>query len=317
MLHLAERNGVDVGASSAEELTGLYQFGSFDDFARLFFTGLAVLRSAEDFADATAALGAELARQNVRYAEVTSTPITHQRRGVAAEEYRDGLNEGRRRAFTDHGVELAWVCDIARESEDPASEATIEYLLGHTAPEGVVGLGLGGIEDGYPPELFETSFARARAAGLASLPHAGETVGPASIWGALWSLQASRIGHGVQCLADPELVAYLRQHRIPLEVAPTSNVALKLAASPGEHPLGQLAAEGLRITINTDDPAYFQTTLVDELLLAHQIHGFTTEALIATQLDALDVSYAPEATKARIRHELAEVPPVAGPGSHR
>ncbi|NDL56937.1 adenosine deaminase [Phytoactinopolyspora mesophila] len=305
MFRLAKRNGVDVGAESPEELLSLYQFKNFEDFARLFFTGLAVLRTADDFADATVALAAELAAQNVRYAEVTSTALTHhQRRGVALEEYRDGLNEGRRRASADHGVDLAWICDISRQTEDPSSEATINYLLGPLAPEGVVGLGLGGIEDGFPPELFASSFKRAKAAGLASLPHAGETVGAASVWGALRALGAERIGHGIHCLEDPTLVDHLREHQIPLEVAPTSNVALKIAASPDTHPLAELVASGLHVTINTDDPAYFQTTLTDELLLAHRLHGFSREQLVQAQLRALDVSYAPAATKSRIREEL-------------
>nr|WP_281352407.1 adenosine deaminase [Phytoactinopolyspora alkaliphila] len=309
LFRLAERNGVDVGASTPDELNGLYQFNDFEDFAKLFFTGLAVLRSAEDFADATVSLAAELAAQNVPYAEVTSTPLTHQRRGVALEEYRDGLNEGRRRARADYGVDLAWVCDIARETEDPESEATIGYLLDSTAPDGVVGLGLGGIEAGFPPELFASSFARAKASGLASLPHAGETVGPESIWGALGSLNADRIGHGVHSLADPDLIAHLAAERIPLEVAPSSNVALKISDSLEAHPLGELAAAGVVVTINTDDPAYFQTTLTDELLAAHRFHGFTRTKLVAAQLAALNASYAATATKLRVRAELQRLLP--------
>ncbi len=309
MFNLAERNNVDIGASTPDDLTGLYEFNDFDDFARLFLTGLNVLRTAQDFADATSALAAELASQHVRYAEVTTTPLNHQRRGIALEEYRDGLDEGRRRARSESGVELSWICDISRESEDPGSEATIDYLLGPAAPDGVVGLGLGGIESGFPPELFASSFQRAKANGLASLPHAGETVGPASVWGALRSLGADRIGHGIQSLDDEKLVAHLADQRIPLELAPTSNVCLKIVDSPQAHPLGRLADAGIVTTINTDDPAYFQTTLTDELLTAHRLHGFTTSKLLAAQVAALDASYAGAEIKARIRAELERVLP--------
>jgi adenosine deaminase len=308
LVHLADRNGVALGVSSPDDLADLYQFNNFNDFATLFLTGLDVLRTAEDFADATTALAAEFAAQNVRYAEVTSTPLTHHRRGIALQEYTAGLNVGRRRARDQYGVEISWVCDISRESEVPASEATIDFLLGRDCPEGVVGLGLGGVEAGFPPELFASSFARAKASGLASLPHAGETVGAHSIWGALRALGADRIGHGIQCLEDPALVAHLATHRIPLEVAPTSNVALKIVESLETHPLGLLAEAGVVVTINTDDPAYFQTTLTEELLTAHRL-GFGKPRLLAAQMAALDASYADAATRTRIRQELVEVRP--------
>lgn len=300
LLRLAERNGVDVGAGLRER----YEFTSFADFASLFFAGLSVMRTAEDFADVTAALAAELAAQNVRYAEVTTTPINHHVRGVALPEYSTGLDEGRRRAREEHGVELNWICDISRETEDPAAEFTAGFLLGPYAPAGVVGLGLGGVEAGFPPQLFATSFARARAHGLAALPHAGETVGPASIWPALRDLGAARIGHGWRCLEDPRLVDHLGEHRIPLEVAVTSNVRLRLVDSAERHPLPALLDAGLVVTLNTDDPAYFGTTLTDELLLAHRVHGLDRKALLGAQLAALDAAYADDGTRRRLRAEL-------------
>jgi adenosine deaminase len=307
MFALAGRNGVELPADSPEGLGALYRFGDFGDFARLFLTGLKVLRTAADFADATAALAAELAAQNVRYAEVTTTPFAHIRRGVAAEEYRDGLNAGRRLARTAHGVELAWICDISRETEDPGSEETLGFLLGRTAPDGVVGLGLGGMEAGYPPAPFAASFAKAHANGLAALPHAGETVGPESVWSAVRDLHADRVAHGVTCLADPALVDHLAAHGIPLDIAITSNVLLGLAASPEAHPLGDLRRAGLTLTLNTDDPAYFGTTLTRELRIAHEAHGLDRAALVEAQCTALAVSYAPADVRARVTAELAAV----------
>ncbi|MEV0839249.1 adenosine deaminase [Actinocatenispora sera] len=305
LFRLASRNGVDVGAESPAELAQRYSFDGFPDFASLFFAGLSVLRTAEDFTDAVVALAAELAGQNVRYAEVTTSPINHHRRGVSMSEYRDGLDEGRRRARERYGLELAWVCDISRESEDPAAEFTIGYLLGPQAPSGVVGLGLGGIEDGFPPDLFASSFQRARASGLAALPHAGETVGPDSIWGAVRTLRAARIGHGLRCLEDPALVEYLAVNRIPLDVAITSNARLKLVDGAAAHPITAMLDAGLVVTLNTDDPAYFQTTLTDELDLAHRVHGLSRDTLLGLQRNALDASYADGRTKERIRAELA------------
>jgi aminodeoxyfutalosine deaminase len=139
--------------------------------------------------------------------------------------------------------------------------------------DGVVALGLAGTEQGYPPEPFEPWFDRARAAGLHSAPHAGETAGPESIWGALRALGAERLGHGVRAIEDPALVRYLVEHQIPLEVCPTSNVALGVYPGLEAHPLPRLLEAGVHITINTDTPVIFGTSLVREAsLLATQFH---------------------------------------------
>jgi adenosine deaminase len=304
MFALAERHALDLGASSTEELAARYRFESFDDFLRLFMQGLEVLLDGEDFTTATLALAEELAAQNVRYAEVTTTPFNHYRRGIGMSDYVSGLNEGRRRARQEHGVELAWICDIPRELEEPDSGFTVDLITGPDAPEGVVALGLGGPEVGYPAEWFAASFARARAAGLGSVPHAGETVGAESVWGAIRALQADRIGHGVRSVEDPALVAYLADNAIPLEVSMTSNVLLRVAPSLAAHPIRALFDAGVPVTINSDDPAYFSTDLTRELTLARDIHGLTIDQIRAAQRIAINASFAPDAVKRSVLDEL-------------
>ncbi len=296
---LAERNGKDLGIADPAGLEVLYQFRDFGDFARLFRTGLDVLRTSEDFCDATVALAAELSSQRVLYAEVTTTPFQHTSRGVPLEAYAAGLNEGRRRAQLEYDVAIAWVCDISRESERPESLATVDFLVGPNAPNGAIGLGLGGFEVGFPPDLFKASFDKARAAGLAALPHAGETVGAQSVRLAVDTLGADRIGHGVRCLEDAALVRELVDRQIPLEVCPTSNVKLGVATSAAEHPLRDLIAAGLLVTLNTDDPAYFGTTLTAELQGALDHHQLSLADIAAMQTRALDVSFAPKDVRAR------------------
>ncbi len=134
--------------------------------------------------------------------------------------------------------------------------------------------GLGGPEIGNPPELYEEVFAHARELNLPSLPHAGETEGPASVWGAINSLQADRIGHGVRCLDDPNLVDCLVERQLPLDVCPTSNICLGVFPSIEEHPLPQLMDKGLLVTLNSDDPPMFNTTLTDEYYKAVDVFGF-------------------------------------------
>jgi adenosine deaminase len=304
MFALAELHAIDLGVGSAEELTSRYRFESFDDFLRLFIQGLEVLVDGEDFTTATVALAGELAAQNVRYAEITTTPFNHHRRGIAIREYVSGLNEGRRRARQEHGVELSWICDIPRELEDPELGFTIDLITGPDAPDGVVALGLGGPEVGFPAEWFAGSFARARAAGLGSVPHAGETVGAESVWAAIRALQADRIGHGVRSVEDPELVAYLADRAIPLEVSMTSNVLLRVASSLEEHPIRALFDAGVPVTINTDDPAYFSTDLTRELRLARDVHGLTHDQLAEMLRTAINASFASAEIKRSVLAEL-------------
>jgi adenosine deaminase len=167
-----------------------------------------------------------------------------------------------------------------------------------------VALGLGGIESGHPPELFQEAFARARAAGLPAVPHAGETGGAESVRAALTALKAQRIGHGVRCLEDPELVAELRDRQIPLEVCPTSNVCIGVAPSLDEHPLPRLLDEGLYVTINSDDPPMFNTTLTDEYMRAAQILGCGAETIEQLAINAVRASLLPEAARAEMERRF-------------
>jgi adenosine deaminase len=303
MRRLAERNRVLIDG----DLERRYAFDGFDDFLELFLLGLRVLRTAEDFADATVALAAELAAQNVRYAEVTTTAFSHSRREVAMADYAAGLNAGRAAALRDHGVEIGWVIDIPRAIEPPESRFTVDLATGPLAPEGVVGIGLGGPEPGYPPEPYAEVFARARAAGLKSLPHAGETEGPASVRGALDALGAERIGHGVRSVEDPALIDELGARRTHLEISLTSNVALGVVPEIREHPFPALLEAGVSVGLNTDDPAYFSTTLNDELLLAAETFALSRADLVALQQAAFRASSLPRERVAPLLDELGRV----------
>jgi adenosine deaminase len=177
--------------------------------------------------------------------------------------------------------------------------------------EGVVALGLAGTENGYPPEPFERWFNRARGAGLHSAPHAGETAGPESVWGALRALGAERLGHGVRAIEDPSLVEYLVERRIGLEVCPTSNVCLGVYPSLEEHPFAQLHAAGAVVTVNTDTPAVFDTTLTGELSLLERSFGLDRSAVEQVIVNAFEASFLPPAERAAlvesVRAELASV----------
>jgi adenosine deaminase len=247
-----------------------------------------------------------MAHQNIRYAEVTWTPASHVNEHLSFQDLLAGINAGRDQAEREWGVRMRWIPDIARNFPDTAG-LVVRWL---TSPEaragGVVALGLGGAEIGRPPELFEDAFREARLKGLHSNPHAGETVGPPSVWGAIRALSAERLGHGVRSIEDPALIKYLADYQIPLEVNPTSNLCLRVYPSYAEHPLRWLVEAGVCVTINSDDPALFNTTLADEYVHAVQDCGLTVEQLDQTVLDAIQVSYAPDDEKVEMHHTFCE-----------
>ncbi len=279
-LRLADRHGLALPGSEegVEGLRRQYRFATFDEFVRLYLALSSCLTDAEDFTTLTVDLARGLAAQNVRYAEVTVTPMTHVARGVPGDELLAGLAEGRARAREEHGVELAWVFDIVRNLADQG-EPTLELAL-RGREQGVVGLGLSGPESlEWPLQPFEPLFARARGEGLHSLPHAGEHAGPESIWAVLRRLGAERLGHGVRCLEEPALVEYLVERRIPLEVCPSSNVSLGVSVDLEHHPLPRLLEAGLAVTLASDDPPLFSTTLTDEYLRCAARFSWTTERI--------------------------------------
>jgi len=308
---LSERHDADPSEIWPDGLPDRFSFDGFPDFAQQFFFGLSLLRTGADLATATEDLAVALAGQNVRYAEVTTTAFTHllhrdDRMGMAPADYRDGLNEGRRRA-RELGVEISWIIDIPRDIETPADEGTIGYLEGPNTPDGLVAIGLGGYEVGFPAAPYSRDFARARALGLHSVPHAGETEGAHSIRSAIDDLGAERIGHGVRCLEDAALVDDLIERDIMLEICPTSNDLLQVVGSIQEHPLRELVDAGLRVSINTDDPGWFDTDLVTELEIAAELLDARPAQLVALQEDAVLASFASDEVKADLRNQLADV----------
>jgi aminodeoxyfutalosine deaminase len=302
---LASRHRIDTTSVWPDGLPERFSFDGFPDFARQFQFGLKLLRTGEDLETIVVALAANLAANNVRYAEVTSTVFTHLTSGMPAADYGAALSNGRRRALAEHGVSLAWVIDIPRDLELPDSTVTTDFLASPHAPDGTIGIGLGGYEVGFPPEPYANAFARAIALGLRSLPHAGETEGPASIIGALTDLRAERIGHGVRCIEDPALMSMLRDTGTTLEVCPTSNVLLAVFPGIAEHPVRALIDAGINVTLNTDDPGSFATDLTTELELVHAHHNVSLADLRTMQRAALNASFADPAVRAVIDAEIA------------
>jgi aminodeoxyfutalosine deaminase len=245
----------------------------------------------------------DMAGQNLRYAELTCTPYTSVIRGVPIEAYTEAIEDARVAAERDFGLVLRWIYDIPGESGIPAADATLDYAL-HHAPDALVGFGLGGPEIGVPRPQFERHFRAAIAAGLHSVPHAGETTGPGTVWDALKVLGAERIGHGTSAAEDPSLMAHLARNGITLEVCPTSNIATRAVETLDVHPLRRFVEAGVPVTINSDDPPMFGTTLNEEYAVAAELLELDETGLAGLARTAVAASYAPEQVKTAVLTEI-------------
>jgi aminodeoxyfutalosine deaminase len=253
-------------------LADYFTFTDFAHFVEVYLSVVDLIRNPQDVHDLTYQVGKDLAAQQVRYAEVTVSPYSSVSRGIDAEAFCEAIEDARAQVRRDTGTELAWCFDIPGESGVPAADVTLDVAL-RCRPDGLVSFGLGGPEVGVPRPQFEPHFSQARAAGLHSVPHAGESTGPQTMWDAIRVLGAERIGHGIAAAQDPVLMAYLRDEGIPLEVCPTSNICTRSVLSLEEHPLPALVAAGVPLSISSDDPPMFSTTLDHEYLVAARLLG--------------------------------------------
>jgi adenosine deaminase len=302
---LAARHAGDTPVPADPELLADYfTFTDFAHFIEVYLSVVDLIRDPEDIWTLTYEVARELAGQNVRYAELTLTPYSSIVRGVAAEAFCEAVEDARRRAAGDHGIQLRWCFDIPGEAGIPAAELTLDVAL-RLRPDGLVSFGLGGPEVGVPRQQFAAHFAQARAAGLRSVPHAGESTGPEAIWDALTHLGAERIGHGIAAVRDERLLEHLRERQIPLEVCPTSNVCTRSVPSLAEHPLPALVAAGVPVSINSDDPPMFSTTLNREYAVAAELLDLDVAGVADLARSAVNMSFLDEAAKADLLAEIA------------
>ncbi|MEU1586769.1 adenosine deaminase [Micromonospora sp. NPDC005710] len=286
-----------------DALASYFEFRDFAHFIEVYLSVVDLIRDPEDVWILTHEVARELARQQVRYAELTITPYSHVRRGIPAPAFCEAIEDARRRALADFGIALRWCFDIPGEAGLPAAEETLRIALDER-PDGLVSFGLGGPEIGVPRPQFRQYFDQARAAGLRSVPHAGETTGPQTVWDALNELGAERIGHGISAAQDPQLLAYLAERQIGMEICPTSNVRTRAVATLDEHPLPQLVAAGLLVTINSDDPPMFGTTLNDEYAVAARLLGVGAEGVAGLARNAVTASFLDSAGQQGILDEI-------------
>ena len=301
---LAERHaGSTAVPADPALLTEYFSFTDFGHFITVYLSVVDLIRDPQDVWTLTRDIGLDLAAQNVRYAELTLTPYSSVQRGIAAEAFCEAVEDARRTVEAERDITLRWCFDIPGESGVPAADLTLDIALTQR-PDALVSFGLGGPEVGVPRSWFTDHFAQARAAGLHSVPHAGESTGPETVWDSIRLLGAERIGHGINAIQDRALVDYLAEHQIPLEICPTSNVCTRSVPSLAEHPLPALVAAGVPVSINSDDPPMFSTSLNREYAVAAGLLGLDETGVAELARQAVRQSFADEARAVSILAEI-------------
>lgn len=287
---LAQQNNIELPIKTLDDAIKFFRFKDFKHFVEVYKIITSCIKTLADYELISYQFGCECARQNIRYAEVTFSMATNCRlTGLSWQNILEALNRGRSKAKSEFGVDWGWVFDILRD--EPDTQNIVSDAVLNSKDKGVVALGLTGNENAATPDKFVKTFENIRKHGFGIVPHAGETCGPESVWGVIKHLHADRIGHGVRCVEDVGLMAFLKQRQIPLEVCMTSNICLGIFPNFKVHPLKTLWDSGLFITINSDDPALFNTDLNNEYKILVDHFNFDLDDLEKVSLNALQASF--------------------------
>ena len=293
-------------------------FTNYEEFHSYYQICMQLIRSAEDFELVVYECGRDMANQNIRYREMYISIYQHLHlweKNLQLLDILDGLLLGCQKAHNDFDVEMQWIFGIPRHRHftghnprvfDPTIASKVLDYASQGQEYGVIGIGLGGNEVDAPPEPFGNIFQQAKQMGLRSIPHAGETDGAKSVWGAIKELQADRISHGVRSIENTDVVKELVERRIPLDVCPTSNIRLGIYPTMSQHPFRQLDDLGVIVTINSDDPSIIGSSLCDEYVIVAKEFGYAISDLVRFAKNSIKVSYATIEAKAKYFSEIDE-----------
>ena len=305
LLELGRRNGVALPCSSADECRAQYRFSDLQNFLDIYYEGVQVLVTEQDFYDLTAAYVRRVAGEGARHVEVFFDPQSHVPRGVPFDDIVGGITRALRDGEAELGVSWRLIMCFLRDR--PAAEAMemLELALPHK--DVIVGVGLDSAELDHPPDEFAAVYEKARAAGMIAVAHAGEEGPPDYIADALDVLKVRRIDHGVAAIEDPALQRRLADLRVPLTMCPLSNLELQVTPDLSRHPLKKLLDAGLVVTVNSDDPAYFDGYLLDNYLAVQRALGLSYADLAQLARNSITASLLPEERKAELIAEIDRV----------
>jgi adenosine deaminase len=294
---LIQKYGGDPAVRDQRALEGKFRYRDFPGFIQTWLWKNTFLREYEDFTFIAEAVARSLAEQNILYAEVFFSPGDFARFGLKTQGIAEAIRSGLAR---EKRVEVALIADLIRDFPPDNAARTLAELA-EVRNLGIVGVGIGGSEQEFPPEPFAGVYEEARKLGFRTTAHAGEAAGSESVWGALRSLRAERIGHATRAEEDERLLDYLAEHRIPLELCPVSNVRTGVVRTLEDHPVRRYFDRGLVVTVNTDDPGMFGNSLAEEYRLLVERLGFSREDTRRLVLNALGASWLSADHRERLR----------------
>lgn len=289
MFEIGRRNGVKLRFNSVEEVRKAYAFSDLQSFLDIYYEGAQVLLKEQDFYDLTWAYLKKVSEQNVRHAEIFFDPQTHTDRSVPFDTVIQGIHRAMVDAETRLGITSKLILCFLRHLSAEAAMETLQEALPYK--DWIIGVGLDSSEVGYPPEKFAAVFQRAAEEGFLIVAHAGEEGPPEYVWQALKILNVRRIDHGVRSPEDPELVKYLVAQQIPLTVCPLSNIKLCVFERIEDHNIKEMLDMGIKVTVNSDDPAYFGGYMNENFTAIQEGLTLTRQDLYQLSKNAFEASF--------------------------
>jgi adenosine deaminase len=301
---LVQKYGGDPALPNLEALQRRFEYRDFAHFIETWIWKNRFLREYEDFTFVAEAVARDLARQNIRYVEAFFSAPDFDRYGLEPQGLAVAIRAGLARVPE---IEVALIADLVRDLGPQKASVTLAQV-GEVRDQGVIGIGIGGSEQEFPPEPFEKVYETARNLGLHTTAHAGEVAGAPSIWGALRVLRVERVGHGTRAEEDEALLDYLAERQIPLEMCPISNLRTGAITSLAEHPIRRYIKHGIRVTVNTDDPKMFGNSLAQEFLCLEEQMGFSRDEIRSLILQGIWASWLPEKRKQQLAASFRQDP---------
>jgi adenosine deaminase len=293
LFDLIRKYGGDPSVPDVTALARRFEYRNFAQFIESWSWKNQFLREYEDFSHIAELTARDMADQNIRYAEMFFSPSLFVPHGLEVQELTHAVRIGLSRVPE---IEVSLIADLVRDY-GPESEMRTLQRLNEAKKDGVIGIGIGGSEHKFPPEPFRSLYEEARLMGFHVNAHAGEASGPESVWGVIRHLRVERIGHGTRAHEDPDLLDYIQEHRIPLELCPVSNLRTGVVSTIAEHPIRDYFERGLIISVNTDDPKMFGTALNREYEMLVQECGFTRQEICRLILLGIESSWLSEDRK--------------------
>ncbi len=304
LLWLAEQGGLDVPFETVEEVRGFFNYTDFDHFIRIYSTVVDCITQEAQFERIAYEMIEAGHRCNVRDFEASFSAPDHVRKGLDYPRMLDSINRGLRKGKREFGVDCRLRIDLVRNYGPAYGMEVLNWI--EEKGENIVAIDIGGSEAGYPPEPYGPVYKRAGEMGLRLVAHAGGAAGIESVGGAVRGLGVERIGHGTVAAKDPELMRFIADRGVTIEACPVSNVRTGAVASVARHPIREFIDNGIRVTVNSDDPSMFGTDMNNEYVQLHRQLGFTVPELFQLSLNAVDSAFLPEKERATLRERFVD-----------